>query len=286
MAEVSYPFDGSAVDELAWFRMASMFAADGLRPGTPNVTLSSGLSFVVPVGFEAIVRGTRYSVESSALTKTEAVTNSNSNPRLDRLVLRWSAAANSVTAQIKRGTPGASPTLPALTQEAGVTWEIGIAYATCPGVASTQNYSNLVREPIWSDQGGFVEYNPTVTGFDTFGDSVPKGLYKLALDGLLYLQGSIVGGTGVSMGSGAIKVSLPVGLSMRAPGNLGTWHGRGQHRPVGGAAWAPLDLDLAGSELVLYATHPTTGKLVNPGVVPLEFASGSAFNWSAWGEPA
>src|SRR5688572_32741426 len=44
--------------------------------------------------FQAMVRGTRYAVETSALTKTEAVTNSNSNPRLDRLVLRKTYASN------------------------------------------------------------------------------------------------------------------------------------------------------------------------------------------------
>lgn len=285
MTEVSYPFDGSTVDELAWTRMASMFAADGLKPGTPAVTLGAGLSFVVPVGFQAMVRGTRYAIETSALTKTESVTNSNSNPRLDRLVLRKTYASNSTVAAIKRGTPGSSPTLPTLTQD-DTTYEIGIAYATCPGVASPQNYSTLVREPIWTDQGGWVEYNGAVTGFDAFGDSILKTSYKMSLDGFLHLQGSIVGGTGVSLGSNPIKITLPTGLSMRDPGNLGTWHGSGQHRKTGGGAWRRLDVNLAGGELVLYATHPTTGELVNPGQVPVEFAAGSAFNWSAWGEPA
>jgi hypothetical protein len=285
---VSYPFEtgtGSTVDELKWAKLARLFAADGIPPGTPSITLASGLSFVVPAGFEALVHGMRYANETTALTKTEGVTNSNSNPRLDRLVLRKTYSTNDVVAAIKRGTPGTSPTLPTLTKDDTV-YEVGVAYATCPGNASPQNYSNLVLEPLWTDLGAWVSYDPTVTGFDTFGASVPAGRYKRLANGLFFVQGSVVGGTGVSMGTGVIRVSLPTGISMRDPGNLGAWVGRGQHRPVGGAAWAPLDVHVTGSELILYATLPSTGKLVNPGAVPLEFAAGSAFNWSAWGEPA
>ncbi|WP_285610556.1 hypothetical protein [Actinokineospora globicatena] len=151
MADEYYPFDGSPVYEDAWGSMASLWAPSGLDARTPLVALGSGLSFVIPSGLAGWVRGHRYR-NTSAQTKTGDA-NSNSNPRVDRLVLKLDRTANTVLPVIKAGAPGPSPTPPALTQTDTV-WELPVARATCPGSGSAQNYSTLVQEwrPVSSER--------------------------------------------------------------------------------------------------------------------------------------
>jgi hypothetical protein len=140
VAEVSWPFSTADVDDDQWAAMAPLWSQDGIDPASPAVSLGSGLTFNVPAAFGGWVHGFYYS-NTSTLAKT-AANNVNSNPRLDQLVLRLNRSTFAVTAQIKTGTPASSPVLPALTQD-NTTWEIPVAYATCPGSASAQNYSGL-----------------------------------------------------------------------------------------------------------------------------------------------
>ncbi|MDT7783143.1 MAG: hypothetical protein QOF58_1562, partial [Pseudonocardiales bacterium] len=139
--------------------MAKYWARSGAVAGTGLPSLGSGLQFVVPAGFEAFVQGFKYSNDTSALTKT-ATNNVSTLARLDQLVLKLDRNANSVTAQIKQGTPASSPVLPTLTTTAGANgiWEVPLCYATCPGSGSAQNYSGLT----WN--GPFTEYSQQAGG--------------------------------------------------------------------------------------------------------------------------
>lgn len=284
VAEVSYPFQsgaGTAVTELAWSRMARLFAADGIPPGTPAITLGAGLNFVLPVGFEAMVRGMRYAVESSATTKT-GVANGNTNPRIDRLVLRLSYSGDAVTAQIKQGTPASNPQPPILQQDDS-TYEIGVAQARCPGSGSAQNYSNLVLEPIWTDVGAWVSYTPTWVGLDTLGSAVSAGRYKRLASGLIVVEGSIVAAGNTVLGNGAITATLPV--PARDPGNAGAFHGTGQWRGTSGP-WRMMACQAGtGSSVALWGLNGSL-ELLPPGIVGLSLPAGASMGFSVAYEAA
>jgi hypothetical protein len=146
VADTYFPFYGgpNSVTDDSWSQMIGPLGPDGVIAESPAVTLSSGLVFNIPDGFEARSRGFHYR-SSGATTKTGSA-NSNSNPRRDRLVLRLDRAAKTLVPVIKQGTPSSgTPPLPSLTQTSTV-WEIPLYYATCPGSGSAQNYSNLTPE--------------------------------------------------------------------------------------------------------------------------------------------
>lgn len=285
MTEVYYPFQagaGTSVTALQWSRMARLFAADGIPPGTAPVTLGSGLTFNVPVGFAALVRGFYYGVDSTPLTKTGAA-NVNTSPRVDRLVLRLVYASSSVVAVIKQGTPGSSPTAPTLTQVAGDTWEIGVAQATCPGSASAQNYSNLVLEPTWTDIGAWVSYTPIWTPASAGTGFAQQAKYKRLASGLIHVEASLVAGTGSpSFGPFDLTCSLPVPVKPLT--NMGTFLGNGILRPAGGA-WFPLHVLMESDRAYLYAVTQSTGHLAPPGSIH-SFSAGSGISFSGVYEPA
>lgn len=84
----------------------------------------AGMSVLLNIG-AAIVDGTTY-INDAAITIPVAA-NASGNPRIDTVVLRKSFGIQEVRSAILAGTPAATPAPPALTQSAGVTWEIPIA---------------------------------------------------------------------------------------------------------------------------------------------------------------
>lgn len=74
----------------------------------------------------AWVKGFQY-LNDAPVTLTIAA-NASGSPRLDRVVLRITWSTKQVRLAIVQGTPAATPTLPALTQVYGTTWEMPIAY--------------------------------------------------------------------------------------------------------------------------------------------------------------
>ncbi|MBE1471363.1 hypothetical protein [Kibdelosporangium phytohabitans] len=99
---------------------------------------------------QALIDGIGYEATAGPLPKT-ASANGNTNPRIDRFILKLDAGTpNSIVATIKQGTPAASPTPPSLTVDpaAGVV-EVPLARATCPGSGSAQNYHSLVDERMF-----------------------------------------------------------------------------------------------------------------------------------------
>ena len=100
----------------------------------------AGMSVLLNIG-AALVDGTLY-WNDSALTLAIA-TNASGNPRIDTVVLRKSWVGQTVRAVVLAGTPAASPTPPALTQSAGVTWEIPIADVRVANGAVSITNSNV-----------------------------------------------------------------------------------------------------------------------------------------------
>lgn len=191
MAEVSYPFDGQVNNEAEWWPMARLWTSDGVvHEDYQPVTLGSGLSFVVPDGFAAWVRGAYY-VNEGQLIKT-ATDNLNSNPRYDQLVLRLDRAANSITAEILEGTPAASPTLPLPTADDATVWEIPIAYAFVPGSASAQNYSGLTANNPWSGAIQHFGDSRTEKWGDNAAGNVASATFTATRSGRPDVQGTFI----------------------------------------------------------------------------------------------
>lgn len=159
MAESAYPFDTVPVYEAQWGEMAQLWARSGVvgttrtsTDPTLRVTLGTGLTVNVAPG-PAWVRG-HYYTSDATVTRTGS-TNTSTNPRIDRVVLRLDTTANTITPTIIEGTPATSPVPPALTRTATV-HDIPLARMTCPGSGSAQNYTNLVDERQFTGPGVIV----------------------------------------------------------------------------------------------------------------------------------
>ena len=99
-----------------------------LQTGTP-----SGMNVTVQPG-AAWING--YSYENTAPLALTLATANGVNPRIDRVVVRWSAVSRSISLAVLTGAAAASPTAPSLTRNNDV-WELGIADIAVPkGVVS------------------------------------------------------------------------------------------------------------------------------------------------------
>ena len=88
-----------------------------------QVTAASGMSVSVQVG-AAWING--YSYENTSPLTLTLATADGVNPRIDRVVVRWSAVNRNISVVVKSGTAAASPSAPALTRNSD-TWELGLA---------------------------------------------------------------------------------------------------------------------------------------------------------------
>jgi hypothetical protein len=134
MAQYSRPTpdNGRVVSDDDYERLASSYANDGLIGATsdtyPVFADSTGRQVKVRASKLAQVRGYLWGADS-ADEIVAATTNVAGNPRIDRLVLQLSRTTRNVRTALKTGTAAASPSPPALTQNApgsGV-WEFPLA---------------------------------------------------------------------------------------------------------------------------------------------------------------
>lgn len=162
MTQTSAPWDGISVgdattapysaDEWAhlWALLqgvGSIFPNYGVIRGTgdgtydPLQVIASGSANVdVKIG-SALIQGKIY--ENTAAVTLTVAANASGNPRIDTLVLRVDYVAQTIRAVLKQGTPAGSPTPPALTQSAGVTWEIPLA-----NIAVANGFSTIAQADI------------------------------------------------------------------------------------------------------------------------------------------
>lgn len=92
-----------------------------------NVQASSPVASTIDVATGgAYVKGFHYL--NDALNTLTVAANASGNPRLDRIIIRIDWSAKTVRLAVLQGTAAATPTLPALTQVYGTTWEISLAY--------------------------------------------------------------------------------------------------------------------------------------------------------------
>lgn len=88
-----------------------------------RVTAAGGMNVLVLAG-SAWINGYRY--ENTSPFDLQIATADGVNPRIDRVILRWSNVGRSINLAVINGTPAPTPNPPALTRNADI-WELGIA---------------------------------------------------------------------------------------------------------------------------------------------------------------
>ena len=151
MAESVYFVDGVSYDEAAQADFNMRLRPQGVLPESGSllaVTASGGMNVSVAAG-EALVQGFLYKNTTSKSLPVAA--NSSGSTRVDAAVLKLDRGANTLTAVIKQGTPGAGA--PTLTQVAGGTWEFPLANVSVGnGVVSiiTANITDQRVMSLWT----------------------------------------------------------------------------------------------------------------------------------------
>lgn len=168
MTQSSYPFDGTSTGDVAagiytapyssaefssviHKRLASDSARGFVIPGYANnlaVTANSPAAMNVLVATGAAHIAGRFYETDTQETLTIGASDP-ANPRIDRIILRVSYAAQTIRLAVLAGTPAATPVLPTLTQNA-TTYEISLAYvwvaAAVASIAATEVHDERIFE--------------------------------------------------------------------------------------------------------------------------------------------
>ena len=168
MAIVTYPLDGpeyDATDAAGYFstRCSGVYSADAdfavASAGGTSVTVSAGAAWIHPD------RWTGYSVISREEETVELSAADGIRPRIDRVVLRYDAAARQTRLQVLEGTPdSASPTAPAITRTALV-YDLCLAEITRPAGSTAISAADLTDTRADEDVCGVMRDG--VTGIPT-----------------------------------------------------------------------------------------------------------------------
>jgi hypothetical protein len=121
----------------------------GVIAGVDNeleVVASSPEAKSVDVSTGAALPRGRFYRNDAALTLS-LDENTSGDPRIDRVALRIDYASQTVRVAVLKGTPASSPAAPALTQTAGVTWDVPLAQ-----VYLAHNYSTVTASDITDER--------------------------------------------------------------------------------------------------------------------------------------
>jgi Type VI secretion system/phage-baseplate injector OB domain len=132
--------------------------------------------------------------------------------------------------------------------------------------------------PIDADSA-WQSYTPTWTGLSALGTGfVSSGRYQVT-GHVVNLSAMLIGGTGTSLGTSNIVVSLPISSSSAPNASFG-WTGTGRFDPTGGMTWHPLNLWLSpgSSAASLFAIRQSDIGWVSPGTAGYSWVAGSIMN--------
>lgn len=168
MAIVTYPLDGpeyDATDAAGYFstRCSGVYSVEDdfavTAAGGTSVTVSAGVAWLHPD------RWTGYSVLCREAQTLELSAADGIRTRIDRVVLRYDAAARQTRLQVLEGTPdSASPTAPAITRTALV-YDLCLAEITRPAGSTAITAANLTDTRADEDVCGVMRDG--VTGIPT-----------------------------------------------------------------------------------------------------------------------
>ena len=118
----------SATDFAAYFGKLVSNGIFYAAPTNLQVTPGSGMTVSIAAG-SAWING--YSYENTDTLTINLATASGVNPRIDRVVVRFSAVERRIYLAVLTGTPAETPTAPALTRS-NDTYELGLADILVP----------------------------------------------------------------------------------------------------------------------------------------------------------
>jgi hypothetical protein len=173
MAQTYFPFDsgaGANVTEAQWSKMAQNWLSTGVIKSYNNELSvyadSTGMQAKIKTG-AAWIKGHYF--ESDAEEVLAIGTSNNTNPRIDRVIVRLDWTTNTIQLAVLQGTPAASPTAPALTQNSS-RWEISLAQVYIGANVSTIAVGNITDERTVivnrNDIAGYLKY---INGQDKYG---------------------------------------------------------------------------------------------------------------------
>lgn len=147
MAQTSWPFEAVDTTETQYSRLLR-FIGQGIVgiPGDNNLLVfgdSSGMNVKVKVVNSlslAVVRGFMY---QSTAQETLTIQASESNPRIDSVVLRLDPSTNTIILAVVKGTAAVSPVAPTLTQTDTAVYELRLANVSVPASATTISAGNI-----------------------------------------------------------------------------------------------------------------------------------------------
>lgn len=157
MAQTSWPFENIDTSETQYsmlFRNLGEGVVTGKDQELQPFGDASGMNVKVRAG-QALVRG-HYYYSTGIETLTIAAANP-TNPRIDSVVLRLDPTANSIVLAVLTGTPGVSPSAPALTQTDSGIYEQRIA-----NVAVAANATSITSGNVTDQRTLFTAWTGTV----------------------------------------------------------------------------------------------------------------------------
>lgn len=194
MAQTSWPFENADTTEAqfsALFAKLQTTGVDGDSSGTSlAVSANTGMAVNVAAGF-AIVRGFAY---QSTAVEPLTLDAGNTQPRIDLVILRLDPTVNSVVLAVKKGTPAASPTDPALTQVEGAVWEMPLAKVTVGANATAVGPLDIAdARPLLSTQVGrwTTANRPASPTAGLMGYNSTLGVYEF-FNGLTWTSATII----------------------------------------------------------------------------------------------
>lgn len=220
MAQSSFPFQSVDTTETQYSQLFRLLTPRGHGiNGVPGDNIlkasanSSGMNVTVTAG-QAIVRGHMY---ISTATETLTIQPSESNPRIDTVVLTLDPTANSIVLAVVKGTAAVSPAAPTLTQTDSGNYQFPLANVSVASSATTISAGNVTdrREflyDVWttatrpSPRLGLLGINTTSNQVEWYNGTTWVDVAPTALDASVITTGLLPisrGGTGASTVSAA-----------------------------------------------------------------------------------
>lgn len=213
MTQTAYPLSNSPIlTESQWSSIAQNWLGTGVVKSQLNELSvyadSTGMQVKVQSG-QAYLKGVFFqsdAEEALAISTADA-----SNPRIDRVILRLDWATDSLKLAVLQGTPAASPTAPAVTQNTS-RWEISLAQIAVGAGVTTIAAGNVTDERRFTKNASSIQSNFTSivgqNGWAWPSSGYEQPQYLLDEMGFVHFKGVLGGGTTTR---GTVIFTLPAG---------------------------------------------------------------------------
>jgi hypothetical protein len=153
------------------------------------------------------------------------------------------------------------------------TWVVG-------EVVTAAEMNTEIRDQFNEVVAAGVAYTPVWSGLTALGSSTAHGR-ALKVGRRVSMTADLAFGTGSTLGTGSITVSLPYTASSSSNSNLG-WHGLGRFVDGAGGSWKALIamVQPGGTSATVFAIRQTDLGWVTPGTGAPSWAAGASMRFS------